>query len=156
MAKDKDQVEPTDAEIDVSSDVLTPEEIEATRQDARKRVALERKKAAKAQILEAEMDRLRAEAGMTTGNRLADDLVDITIDLPEFCPYISINFNQRFYHGLTYKVPRHQFETLREIAARTWNHQREIDGKSRTTYRERGITISGKTGVVTGAEGLRA
>src|SRR5690348_3784833 len=104
MAKDKDQPESTEAELDVQSDVLTPEEIEATRQDARKRVALERKKAAKAQILETEMERLRAEAGMATGNRLADDLVSITIDLPEFCPYISINFNQRFYHGLTYSV----------------------------------------------------
>src|SRR5690348_122115 len=103
MAKDKDQ----GAEIDVESDVLSAEEIEATRQDARKRVALERKKVAKQQILDAEMERLRAEAGMSTGNRLADDLVEITIDLPEFAPYLAINFNQRFYHGLTYNVPRH-------------------------------------------------
>jgi hypothetical protein len=41
-----------------------------------------------------------------------------------------------YMHGQTFTVGKRLFDTLREIQARGWGHQEEIDGKDRNFYRK--------------------
>ena len=141
-----------------TSGTLTEKEIAEVKKQARLSVEAERKKLAKDALREEEIARVRAELGMATGNILADDPVEITIDVPPSVPYLSTNLASKpqvYHHGVTYTVPRHVADDLRSRVARTWEHEAAIDGKRKDLFRARGITISAKTGAVTGAQGLQ-
>ena len=134
------------------TDQLTPQEIEEAREAARARVMAKRKLQFKDQIAKEEELKLEAELGQIVLSGEKSDLVQITIDLPEFAPHVTLN-SRAFWHGQAYRVPRHVYDTLRDVCARAWDHQREIDGKSRAMYKERGTKISG-TGQSVGVQGL--
>lgn len=109
--------------------ILSAAEIDKIRKEAREKLLSEKKSAAKADLLAKEIQRLKNEEGLVTGNSHADEMVSITIDLPTFAPNIIINMRP-YWHGHTYTVARHVAETLRAQMFTSWKHQNEIDGKS--------------------------
>lgn len=57
-------------------------------------------------------------------------LVDITIDLPTYAPFVRLD-NIVFFHGVTYEVTTAQACTMQDVMARSWEHQSEIEGRKR-------------------------
>lgn len=129
MAKDDSFEDP----IAESDGLLTPAEIVKIKAEARASILTAKKADAKKTLLAEETQRLRNEEGLTTGNAHSDEVVSITIDLAQFAPNITIN-GQAYWHGRTYMVPRHVADTLRDTMYKTWSHQSEIDGKSRSAF----------------------
>jgi len=112
--------------LDVS--MLTEKEMEEARIRARRKLADEA---------------AMAELGMTDRTMPVrqgpilipdEDQFDITLDLFEASDRIVID-GRTFMHGGTYKVGKRVYDTLREIQARGWGHQAEIDGKDSNAYR---------------------
>jgi len=132
----------------VGAGLLTADEIEGAKAKARTKVEAERKKAALARIEAEETDRLKVEEGLVTGDEAKDEMVNITIDLPEYATDIKINMRP-YWHGHTYLVPRHVADTLREQMAASNRHQMEIEGKglARRLIETRPVSISQLTGV---------
>ena len=132
--------------IDEDAPILSASEIEAIKSKAKQNILKAKKKDAEERLLEAETQRLKNEEGLTTGNAHADEVVGIAIDLAQFAPSILIN-NQPYHHGRTYTVPRHVADTLRDVMYKTWGHQAEIDGKSKSAfYAEKHVAELYKTG----------
>ena len=130
MAKNTDDI----FEEPLSEDeLLTPAEIAKIKLEAKQEILKAKRSDLRKKLLADETQRLRVEEGLTTGNAHSDEIVNITIDLAQFAPSILIN-NVPYHHGRTYPVPRHVADTLRETMFRTWGHQAEIDGKSKSAF----------------------
>ena len=125
--------------------ILTDAEIEEARKIARDRVAKALKDAEKERIIREEMEKFRREEGKRTGAVDKDELVNVTIDCAEFADRLCIN-GQEYFHGYTYEVPRHVYDTLRDIMFRGHLHQSTLDGKDLATFygRKQSPTLSGK------------
>jgi hypothetical protein len=107
------------------SDLLSPEEKVETLARAKEHVAKLRK--------DKVIDDLFAQAVKAEQNAYDpnEELVEWTVDLPEFAPCITVNGTISYYHGCTYKVP---LIVYRDMLSQQWQsqcHQREIDGKRR-------------------------
>lgn len=124
----KAEPHPDDPEV-----LLTPAQIEEIKKQARAEIMADKRGKAKQELLAAEKLRLQRDEGLTTGNRHADEILSITIDLAPYAPYININ-SQCYYHGRTYQVPRHVADTLRDQMFQTWKHQNQIDGKDAAQF----------------------
>lgn len=111
---------------------LSEDEVAAIRKKARAKLNADKKKDEETRLFEAELRRLKMEEGLVVGGAM-DDMVDITIDLAEFATCLTLD-SVAFHHGRTYTVPRHRADTLREMMYRGWEHQNEIDGKSRKSF----------------------
>lgn len=124
--------------------LLSDAEYDAAVEKARAKVLEQQKDKAIAHLIEAETLRLQREEGLHSGDPVKDEEVNVRIDLPEFAAFLSINGLQ-FWHGHTYRQPRHVSDNLREMQQRAWDHQAEIDGKSRLAgyRRPENPTISG-------------
>jgi len=111
--------------------LLSEKDIATAKARARKKLDDQLRAAEMARIEEEETFRLLREEGKRTGIADKDEIVNITIDLPEFAPNLLINM-EPYWHGYTYSVPRHVADSLREMMQRLWGHQQEvIEGKSR-------------------------
>jgi hypothetical protein len=122
--------EPEDAPL------LSEEEIEGIRQQARKIVARDRKKAAMDALLEKELEAIRGKEGMRTGDPIKDEIVNIMIDVGLSSDSITVN-GKKYFHGEQATVPRHVAESLREIMWRTQMHEQDISGKPLATFYQR-------------------
>lgn len=136
--------------------ILTNAELRAAQASARSKVEADRKAAAAKAVKDAEIERLKREEGLVTGSGPKDEMVSILIDLAEHSNRIVIN-QQAYHHGHRYTVPRHVADTLRDIMARGWEHQDEIDGKSKAQHyaaerqaQMKPVFVSGKTGANAG------
>lgn len=109
---------------------LSNDDVLAAKAKARTKLEAERRTKAMKRIEEEEMERLRLEEGLTTGDQVKDELISITMDLAQHSDKVTIN-GRPYWHGFTYDVPRHVADTLRESMSRGWQHQDEIDGKNR-------------------------
>ena len=109
--------------------VLSTVEINAAKAEARAAVDKARKAAAIKAIIADETVRLKREEGLVSGSAVNDEMVKVTIDLPEYSASIILN-QEPFYHGHTYTLPRHVAASFKEIMQRAWSHQEEIDGKT--------------------------
>lgn len=114
--------------------LLSNSEVLEARASARRKIEAERRKAAMKQVEDEETARLRKEEGLVTGHTSNDQMVKITLNLAPHSNCIRLNGNDVYYHQFTYEVPRHVANSLREIQARGWIHQDEIDGKSLTQH----------------------
>jgi hypothetical protein len=83
--------EPAPADPDRLHPLLTNEEVLAAREEARKQLLAEQIKAAKKKIIADEMQRLRTEGGMSTGDGVKDQMVRITLDLAPHSPFVVLN-----------------------------------------------------------------
>ena len=121
--------------------ILTDKEIADAKAKARANIEKKAKDAATKKLIEDEELRLQREEGLITGDPAKDEYVNITIDLPEFCDRVTVD-GAEFFHGHTYKMPRHQANSIRETMSRTWAHQSEIEGKSLTqAYQARRLPV---------------
>lgn len=143
-------------EIPSADSLLTEAERLEIVQQAYDDVLAEKRKDAKKTLLEREKARISGKTGLKTGDPAKDQLVDVTIDLPEFGgkygSYIQFNMphGQKYHHNCRYQVPKHVADQLREVMARNWQHQAELDGKRKNAYaRKQNLTIVG--GESTGA-----
>ena len=115
----------------IQASMLSDEEKAAAKHRAREHVAAKRKEKAideafKAALVEEER-----------AYEPADQIVDIMIDLPKYAPFVRLD-HVVYYHGLIYEVPRNKALTILDIQARSWEHQNEIEGKTRRSDEARG------------------
>lgn len=108
---------------------LTEEEKEAIWAEAQAEVAEElRAKAAEA---------LKAEYAKRIRQSLIPDekLEPILIDLAGHADRIRLD-SVEYFHGSTYYMPLAMRQTVNEIMANTWKHEREIGGANSNMYRQ--------------------
>ena len=105
------------------SDELTEEDISAIRLKAKERVAREIRESEEERLLAEFEDEERVAKGLAplTGAPRAKSFMDVTISLPEFSPYLSID-GARFYHGHTYRVSGDQAQFLLWQMQPSWFH----------------------------------
>ena len=107
------------------SDLLTPIEKEETLARAKAHVDEQRKKKAIDHLFE---QAVKAEENAYDPN---EEIVEFTVDLPDFAPCMTINGRMSYYHGCTYKVPMQLYRSLIDLQFQAACHQREIDGHRR-------------------------
>lgn len=120
-------------------DLLTDEMKQAIREQAKKEVLEAQKKEAAKLLLEKfkeeELASLEPELSYT----------DITIDVPGYTKNILVD-GRSLDQGQTYKVTKMQFDSLREIMANSWRHERSNGGAHMKEYmppRESVVTPNG-------------
>lgn len=139
--------------------ILTNADVREAQANARKKVDDDRRKAAMKDVEKRESVRLRMEEGLTSGIDYLDEMVDVTMDLPPWAPFISVNGSSPgqggrvYHHNRTYSVPRHIANSLNETM---YNMRRQVDrddGKdlAQSYARKYNTTISERTGAVQNA-----
>lgn len=122
--------------IDRNHPVLTVAEQRAAIEAAKKSIEKEKRQAALKELQARTERELRGADGLSTGNPGLDEIVHVTIDLPDYAPSVVFNMGLpgevHYYPGQTYKVPRHVANSIREQMHLAWRHQNEIEGKTRT------------------------
>lgn len=136
------------AEESAEHPLLSAKEVADAKARARAKIEADAKKAAIKRIEEDETQRLRTEEGLVTGDSAKDEMVSLTLDLAEHSANIVIN-GRPYWHGHPYTVPRHVADSLREMQARGWRHQDEVDGKDLAQHyqRARATVVSAVRGV---------
>ena len=78
----------------------------------------------------------------------SETMVEITLDLAEHSDRLVID-GAHYFHGRSYTVPMSVALTMREMASRGWDHQAEIDGKKKDTYRKaKNLTLHPVHGII--------
>lgn len=127
----------------LDSSVLTAEEMDEARTRARRQLADE--------IAKTELGLTNKTVAAIKGPLpVADEeQFTITLDLYEGAHHIKLD-NQTFFHGHTYTVGKRTYDSLREVVARGWAHQREIEGKDSNAYRkEQNMIVKGNDRITT-------
>jgi hypothetical protein len=133
----KADVEEADEPIDTTGivvppeyeDILTAEDIADIRLEAAKNVrSAARKKARKEMLLRIEQELHREAAAAAQRGQARGDLVDVSIDLPEYAPGVTLD-GVFYCHGTTPRVRRDVGAVLREQVSRAWYHQASISGQ---------------------------
>jgi hypothetical protein len=126
--------------------LLSEEEKEAIRAEARAKVEKEKKLAARKAYMDQAMFEARSAGGAVTPEELRakelDDLMFIRIALPSLrtatgrdIPPDPIIIDQRvFANGWSGYVSRAQYEYLQDMMNRSWAHVGQVEGRSRTYY----------------------
>lgn len=117
---------------DMSS--LSDEDRVSLSREAAKSVKEESEQVSRDAFYAAEVSRLRA------ARIPADRLVHVTVDIAQFAANIMLDGVQ-YFHGFTYEVPHRVRLVLMEQMQRTWQHQDEIDGRSRFAPHRRPMNL---------------
>lgn len=135
--------------------ILSNAEVRAAQAKAKADVIAERKAAAMLDVEKREAERLRIEDGLTTGSEQKDEIVNFTVDLPQYGDKLLVNgpLGKAYWHGRTYAVPRHVADTLAEMQFRMWRHEDQTEGRSTAQMyqRKRDTAINARTGEVANA-----
>jgi hypothetical protein len=135
-------------EFDPDAPLLTDEDRERIRLKAVKQVQDDRKKAAEAQLLAQELEKLRGKANEITGDPVMDEIVNIIVDTGANTDKLLID-GRIFQHGVMYPVPRHKAESMREMMWRSQMHEHAITGKPLLEfYQRKRNTVISRAGVV--------
>jgi len=132
--------------------ILSNEEVLEARAKARSKIDAERRKAAMREVEERETHRLKTEEGLTSGITGEDELVNFSVNLPSWAPWIAVN-GEPYWHGHTYPVPRHVARSLAEQSQRSWWADDQTEGKSiaqQLQGKHRSV-INGRTGAIDNA-----
>lgn len=130
--------------------VLSDDEIEAVKKEARKSIEKDKKDHARKRLLAEEIAKLRVAEGV---GGVEDDMVNILIDTAIFANSITLD-GKKYWHGATYTVPRHVARSLSDIMFRGKRHQAvDVKGeKLAEFYRSpRQTVINGRSGVIINA-----
>lgn len=133
--------------------LLSEEDRERIRNEARLVVAEERRKEAEKAYLEEALSEERRDKG------IEEPLITGTLDLAPEADRILID-GRPFLHGMSYTLPRSVWQTLMECQSRGWNHHYETrEGKSKLaqgpSFSNRSPTLS-PHGVVNTSNLMRA
>jgi hypothetical protein len=131
------------------SDILTPAELAALEAEVQKEIDKEAKEKTKASLKK----ELLKEARLARG--LVEPQTEVLIDIPESGNEIRVN-NFAYRQGHSYTVPLSVAVMLRDTMQRAWQHQAEVEGRSRDFFqRLRGTRMSGVSGSVQGVPFLK-
>jgi len=109
-------------------DMLSEQEQEQLRAQAKKEIAEDMKKAARTAALEAFKDEARRAVDPD------EELFSFQIDLPGHADRITID-GISYLHGGTYEFTKKELDTIREVQSRAWRHEDEVGGANRDFYR---------------------
>jgi hypothetical protein len=123
----------------MTDDILSKEEKLELRKKAEDEIALEAKEAAKEQYLETQRKIAKRKQGVI------EALEEVYIDLPESSANITLD-GHMFLANHSYTVPKSQADVMRDIMARSWNHEAEINGRKKNFFTQRN-TVIGPGGV---------
>lgn len=115
--------------IDIDPTLLSDAEKAALRERALERVAKERKEHAMDAFLEQEIAQARK------AHLPAQEIKYISLDMAGHADRIMID-GVVYFHGQTYEVPKCLYDVLAEVVARGWEHEDEIGGANRNSYRK--------------------
>lgn len=110
--------------IPVNKNLLTADEREALKAEARKSVLEEMTQDARDAYFKEAMEAVRRE------NIPAEQYLHVMIDVAPFVPFIMIDGTQ-YFHGYGYDVEQRQALVLYEQMQRSWQHQDQIDGRAK-------------------------
>jgi hypothetical protein len=91
----------------------------------------------------------RRQAGLTD---YRDDLVSVTIDVAPYADKITVD-GKMFFQGHTYQVVRRQADSLREMMARSWDHEDNTGYPNKKFYRRPADTMNPMAHAAYRAEG---
>jgi len=110
--------------IPVRKDLLTVEDREALKAEARKSVLAEMEQDARDAFFQEALREAR-QAHVPD-----EQMLHVTVDLAPFLPYVMLDEVQ-YFHGYSYDVPRSRAVVLYEQMQRSWQHEDETHGRSR-------------------------
>jgi hypothetical protein len=112
--------------IDIPADLnlLDEEDRRKLTAEAKAMILKEMQQDARDKYFEQETKRLRRE------HVPSQQFIRITINSAEYVPCFMLD-GDRYYNGYTYDVPRNVAAVLMEQMQRSWQHQEEINGRSR-------------------------
>jgi len=117
---------PIDREkLPLNLQILTDEEIQELRADARKQVVTELSKQARDEYFAKALSEARSASIPD------EEIIHVQIDVAPWCPGATIDGVQ-YFHGYTYPVKKSVACVLFEQMWRTWEHQDELDGRGRS------------------------
>lgn len=124
-------------ELPASVDVeFTDDELAAIRKEARKQIGDQVKAQKKAALL---AQYKKEELGKVDPR---EELVDVTIDVPGFAQFICID-GTKYQQGETRQFTRKQAETIRDITANAWKHEKSVGDANSRQYRPPQMADSG-------------
>lgn len=115
--------------------LLTDEERADIEKSAETVVAEERKKAAADALREKALRRARQAVGLEA--RMVTD----RLNLAEHSDKLVID-GRTFWHGHEYTLPKPMWDSMHEMQNRGWEHQDEIEGKSKFARQARNIRLN--------------
>ncbi|HXO11934.1 MAG TPA: hypothetical protein VN871_06185 [Mycobacterium sp.] len=115
---------PLPGELPADPSLLSDVERQELTKSAQKAVDEDRKQTASDEFFKKEQDRLRRR------HIPAEEYVNIVIDSAPYVPNFMID-GEQFFNGYEYRVTRAQAAVLCEQMQRSWQHQDEVDGRSR-------------------------
>lgn len=132
------------------SDLLSSKEIAEIKAEALKQFTAERKKIARAKMIQAEIQALRAKHGPDPLGGCLDDMVTFVLDLPDTGGGPNpagegLIINQEIRHnGSSITVPRHVANSIMETMWRGAVAQHNLDGKTRAEFyrRQRPVVVT--------------
>lgn len=123
--------------IPVDLKLLSAEDKKALKEEARKSVLAEMEQDARDAYFKLVLTDARRQ------HIPAQQFIHVTMDLAPYLPHVMID-GVMYFHGYGYDVERHQAIVLYEQMQRSWQHQDEIDGRSKyNPYRRAANTVLG-------------
>ena len=107
-----------------ADEILTPGEKEAIRAKAVEHVAKTKKESTEEALLHAYIKEEERK------DKPEEELIDITLDLPEHAPFIRLD-NRVWFHGVTYEVEMSVYATMVDIQGRMWEQEQQTQGRAR-------------------------
>lgn len=113
--------------------LFTAEELAALEDE----VVLEVQEDMKAEAKDRVRERIKAQKRLEMQRAIDPDeeVFYLTVDLAPYAPSIILD-GVIYLHGSTYEVPKRQYDTMREIVARTWGHEHSIGNANSEFYRK--------------------
>jgi len=131
------------------SDVLTAAELAALEAEVQKEIDKELKTKAREDTKKELLAKARQDRG------LVEPIEPVLIDLPESGNNIRVN-NREYAQGHVYNVVASVAIMLRDTMQRAWEHQAEIEGRSKDHFRKQRLTrMSMASGAVSNAPFLK-
>jgi hypothetical protein len=145
----------------IAEGILTLEDILAVRLEAKNKVLLEQRAAAKKRLVDQAVERERRSAGLipaeTEHRKWLDQIVSHTVRLPKQGPRDLPEHRidgRVFTNGRTYNVSMAQHLSMADTEQRAWHHQAQIMGQSKVYYDELLGSMVAMGGVIRGSGGM--
>ena len=145
----------------IAEGILTLEDILAVRIEAKAKVILEQRSAAKKKLVDQVVERERRTAGLipaeTERQKWLDEIVTYTVRLPKQGPRDLPEHRvdgRVFTNGRSYDISRAQYLSLIDTEQRAWHHQAQFLGQSKTYYDELLGSMVYQGGVARGSGGM--
>ena len=131
------------------NELLTPQELAAIEAEVQKELDKELKTKERERVKKDLLTKARQDRG------LVEPIEPVLIDLPESGNNIRVN-NREYAQGHVYNVAASVAIMLRDTMQRAWEHQAEIEGRSKDHFRKQRLTrMSMATGAVSNAPFLK-